>query len=302
MSALTGTDREIYDFVLALVASEVRKHPVLLCASSRGTGAIERSITKRVAEQAINAVLPHSSEVISAKIKTAVAKRVARLEAQPANADIDRYGPYNMLPFLRRQPTRAQGGVKCYGSNPEKGLAGLDEYEKQAQCSTKQGQVKAWYDSSPANRPNVEYGCRPLYSDASSFPRPDDVKFKREEVNLPPPQLADVPETLTTLDTEYFLEAIEQGQEILVLPSAGLGLTSRRILETAVLMAGEMARTRYLGEGPKRKSRAKEPGLPKWTDVAARLGMNAKTVQKSVQRLKPLPINKLFCRVSAGDR
>jgi hypothetical protein len=241
---LLGPDRQTYDFVAALVKTEVNKHDCLRAASPRGTGAIERSLVKRIAGQALNSKL--TLEELATKIYRAVDRLVAR-HSKPDDplADIDRAGPFNMLPQFKRQPSRVKGQTVHYGLNPEKFL---NSFESQ----------------------------------------------KRDEVVvIEPPAKTAQPVTLDNLGADFFDEACEQGRKIVVSSTLGLGITSRRILETAAAMAEEMAQARILNPD-KRKSRAKLPGLPEWAAVAARLGEKPATVRKSVQRLRAYPAFKLF--------
>jgi hypothetical protein len=241
---LEGSDRQLYDFISALIKTEVNRHDCLRAASPRGTGAIERSLVKRIASQALNSKL--TQEQVAAKIFTAVDKLVIRhSKPDDPQKDIDRAGPFNMLPQFKRQPSRVKGQTVKYGLNPEKFL---ETFESQ----------------------------------------------KRDEVVvIAPPAQAAKPVTLDNLGADFFDEAREQGRKIVVNSTLGLGITSRRILETAAVMAEEMAQARMLNP-PKRKSRAKLPGLPEWSAVAARMGEKPATVRKSVQRLRAYPAFKLF--------
>ena len=248
---LIGPDRQIYDFISALVKTEVNKHDCLRAASPRGTGAIERSLVKRIAGQALNSKL--TQEQIAAKIFTAVDKLVIRhSKPDDPQKDIDRAGPFNMLPQFKRQPSRVKGQTIQYGLNPEKFIETF-------------GSEK---------RPEV--------------------------VVIEPPAKAATPVTLDNLGADFFDQARDRGLKVVVNPTLGLGITSRRILETAAAMAEEMAQARILDQ-PKRKSRAKLPGLPEWSAVAARLGEKPATVRKSVQRLRAYPAFKLFSQISAQE-
>lgn len=248
---LQGADRQLYDFIAALVKTEVNKHDCLRAASPRGTGAIERSVVKRISGQALNAKL--TQEQIAAKIFSAVDKLVIRhSKPDDPQKDIDRAGPFNMLPQAKRQPSRVKGQTLQYGLSPERFL---EKFESQ---------------------------------------RCDEVV-----VIEPPPQEAK-PVTLDNLGADFFDTAQERGLKVVVNTELGLGITSRRILETAAAMAEEMAQARILNP-LKRKSRAKLPGLPEWSAVAARLGEKPATVRKSVQRLRAYPAFKLFSQISAQE-
>jgi hypothetical protein len=249
---LEAADRQLYDFIAALVKTEVNKHDCLRAASPRGTGAIERSLVKRISGQALNSKL--TQEQIAAKIFKAVDKLVIRhSKPDDPQTDIDRAGPFNMLPQFKRQPSRVRGQTLQYGLNPEK------------------------------------------YLEATDYQKRDEV------VVIEPPPPAAKPVTLDNLGADFFDDARERGLKVVVNTTLGLGITSRRILETAAQMAEEMAQARIL-DPLRRKSRAKQPGLPEWSAVAVRLGEKPATVRKSVQRLRAFPAFKLFSQISAQER
>jgi hypothetical protein len=297
----TGSDQQKLDLVTSLVKEGIRLYQhsgrVVCCGSATLTEKLRTKITALV----LNAKRPIKLEALKKKIALSIKREAPRVKKQlEPDADPD-FGPFALTSHRKRYP--GQRRTSAYGLSPDARYDAPDAFELAALPATK---LPAWGKSGT-----------PYEQSNSQFTLPPDVRVgehvlnrvvgdKAVDENVGGPERHYHPQrvldsaTLDSLDESFLWNAREHGLRLIVRRDLNLGITSKQLVAAALEMSQELISAEVVSP-PKRKSEAKVPAFPKWTEVAAKLKLHPRTAQIAVQKLKQYPPNKLFELVPAED-
>jgi hypothetical protein len=284
MSVVTGLDRQILDLVSRLVNEEIQAYQLRGRVVCRGTATLAQKLRTEIASDVLNNPAC-SVECIRGRIAAAIVKEAPKVRKVLAPEDDPDYGPFGMLSASKRYPGRKRESK--YGLSPDARYTNpQDAYEQSAIPEARLPTLKV--KTAPATVQVGGYTLSRVVPDS-----PIDESFGGPEKPFKPSVQLDRA-TIESLDSGFLWDAADLGLRLVV--KSDLSITNRQILETALEMAQERISEEMVNQ-PKRKSRAKVPAFPAWTEVAARLKLHPRTVQLAVQKLRLYPASKLFALV-----
>jgi hypothetical protein len=295
----SGTDKQKLDLVRRLIAEQIsafqHRGNVVIC----GSATLADRLHAKIAPAVLNGV--PALDVLIARIVAAIEAEAPKTKKHLApESDPDLAGPFNMLPCAKRWPGRKR--VTQYGLDPQGRYNRPDEYEESATAPTSaakwQSRTQGRTVASPGKKARTAYDRlqTPL---APAIERSNDPNMGGPETQFHPKRVLDSA-TLDSLDDSFLWNAREHGLRLIVRRDLNLGITSKQLLAAALEMSQERISAELL-DPLARKSRAKVPAFPKWTEVAARLKLHPRTAQIAAQKLKAYPPNKLFELVAVED-
>jgi hypothetical protein len=281
---LSGSEQQILDLVSRLVDEEIRAYQLRGRVVCRGTATLAQKLRASIAQDVLNNPAC-SVDCIRQRIAAAIVKEGPKVKKVLAPEDDPDYGPFALLTASKRYPGRKREGK--YGLSPDSRYTNpQDAYEHAAIPETRLPTFKV--KTAPATVQVGGYMLNRIVPD-----KPNDESVDGPEQPYKPRVELDRA-TIESLDSSFLWDAADLGLRLIV--KSDLSITHRRILETALEMAQERM-SEELANQPKRKSRAKVPAFPAWTEVAARLKLHPKTVQLAIQKLRQYPASKLFALV-----
>jgi hypothetical protein len=281
---MAGADLEILDLVSRLVDEEIQAYQLRGRVVCRGTATLAQKLRTEIAQDALNNPAC-SVECIRQRIVAAIVREAPKVKKVLAPEEDPDYGPFALLSAGKRYPGRKRQSK--YGLSPDSRYTNpQDAYEQAAIPETRLPTFKV--KTAPATIQVEGYALNRVVPDS-----PIDETFGGPEKPYKPVVLLDRA-TIESLDSGFLWDAADLGLRLIV--KSELSITNRRILEAALEMAQERISEEMVSL-PKRKSRAKVPAFPAWTEVAARLKLHPKTVQQAVQKLRRYPASRLFALV-----
>jgi hypothetical protein len=297
----SGSDQEKLELITNLVKEGIRLYQhsgrVVCCGSATLAEKLRAKITAFV----LNAKRPVKVEALKKKIVAAIKAESPKVK-KILSPDIDPdFGPFGLTSHRKRYPGRRR--ISAYGLSPDARYDIPDAFEQAATPATK---LPAWgksgtsYEQSNSQftlAKDVRVGEHVLSRVVGD--KPQDPDMGGPEARFHPNRVLDHA-TLDSLDGGFLWNAREHGLRLIVRRDLNLGITSQRLVTAALEMSQERISDELI-QPPGRKSRAKVPAFPNWTEVAARLKFHPRTAQIAVQKLKQYPPNKLFELVPAED-
>jgi hypothetical protein len=295
----SGSDKQKLDLLRRLIAEQISVYQhrgnVIICGSATLADRLHAKLALAVLNEGL------SLEVLTARIAAAIEAQAPKTKKRLASEnDPDLAGPFNMLPCAKRWPGRKR--VTQYGLDPQGRYNRPDEYEEGAAPPTSaakwQSRTQGRTVASPGKKARTAYDRlqTPL---APAIERSNDPNLGGPETQFHPKRVLDSA-TLDSLDDSFLWSAREHGLRLIVRRDLNLGITSQQLVAAALEMSQERISDELLTRRG-RKSRAKVPAFPKWTEVAARLKLHPRTAQIAAQKLKAYPPNKLFKLVPVED-
>jgi hypothetical protein len=297
----SGSDQQKLELVTNLVKEGIRLYQhsgrVVCCGSATLAEKLRTKITALI----LNAKRPVKVEALKKKIALAIKREAPRVKKQlEPGADPD-FGPFALTSHCKRYP--GQRRTSAYGLAPDARYDAPDAFELAGLPATK---LPGWGKSgTPYEQSNSqftltrdvrvgEHVLNRIVGDKAA-----DESYGGPEVQFHPKRVLDSA-TLDSLDEGFLWNAREHGLRLIVRRDLNLGITSQRLVTVALEMSQERISDELLNQ-PDRKSRAKVPAFPKWTEVATRLRLHPRTAQIAVQKLKQYPPNKLFELIPVED-
>jgi hypothetical protein len=315
----SGSDQQKLALVTRLVAEGIRDYQHSGSVVCCGSATLAERLRTKIATALLNGKRPSRTiEGLVKKIASAIEAEAPKVKkVLPVNEDPD-YGPFALTSFAKRYP--GQKRKSLYGLCPDARYNNPhDAFEQAAIPATS---LPGWQTKTPGSPAGFQSKRGTPYAQSNSqftllsnihvgdhvlsrvvgdqpvdesFGGPTQSVYSRPELKS---RLA--VETVDSLDERFFWDARENGLVLVLNRNLALGITARKIVETALAMSQERI-SELIVNKPKRASRAKVPAFPKWSEVAERLKLHPRTAQIAIQALKVLPAHKLFELAPAGD-
>jgi hypothetical protein len=266
-----------------------------------GSATLAEKLRTKITAFVLNAKRPIKAEALRKKIASAIHAESPKVK-KVLSPDIDPdFGPFGLTSHRKRYPGRRR--ISAYGLSPDARYDIPDAFEQAATPATK---LPAWGKSgTPYEQSNSQFtltkdvrvGEHVLNRVVGD--KPQDPDAGGPEARFHPKRVLEL-STLDSLDGSFLWNAREHGLRLVVRRDLNLGITSKQLVAAALEMSQERISDELL-KPSNRKSRAKVPAFPKWTEVAERLKLHPRTAQIAVQKLKQYPPNKLFELIPVED-